>query len=169
MSEQPVLQSVTISVAPRVEVSKYHAFKPHASVTIGIPPGGLKDEHLAFAAEALRKAIFKSLQLEIEVVNDAVSVLGETGNTDKLAAYCMKEIGDVTQHPTFKVASAGSGAGSQGSGGVSAKAQGQEGGSKVAVKKPVVKIPASSLFGKPGVPVKFPKLAVHKGAAADIG
>lgn len=159
--DEPTLLSVTVSVSPRVELTQYQALKPHASVTIGIPPTGLKDTHLEFATKHLRRAIFAALLTEIEVLNDThENLIAKSEDTTKLAQLCMKEIGNVAEHPTFKV--------SQTVQALSPGAVAQYGkkpvlqGTGVPVKAPV-KVPVPKAGGVKG-PTLFTKTAVVKTA-----
>lgn len=140
MSDDATLLSVTVSVAPQVWLTQYRSLKPHASVTIGIPPTGLKDAHLDFATINLRKAIFAALKTEIEVLNDVhENIMEGSMDTTQLAKLCMKEIGNVTEHTTFKVTSQGGGVGKPPAQKVAVPKAG-------GIKKAVAKLPGSPLF-----------------------
>lgn len=98
----PEIESITVSCAPKVWLSQYRSFNPHASVTVSLNEGDTPGDALAAGLPVLGGAVLSALKTEIELSNELHGQLdGES--TDDLYKFCAEQIGNVSTHPTFSV------------------------------------------------------------------
>ena len=137
------IESITISVAPKVWLTQYRSLNPHASVTVSLDEGDAVALAIQTAIPVLRRAVQTALAQEIDLSNDFHSQLlpANCEDTEQLYKFCVKQIGEVNEHPTFKVVKEEtSPVARQNTGGETQTGSGAVGGGQVArkIKKPVL-------------------------------
>jgi hypothetical protein len=96
--------SVTLSTSAQIWLSQYRSFKPNASVTVAVGDKDTLDDAIALGLPCLRKVYFQALRIEMELIGEAQGAYsGNENDLTDLFDYCVREIGDVDQHPTFSV------------------------------------------------------------------